>query len=239
MGLAWALLTAWGLVAAGAAVSRQVAAQQRRALLAAAGVAALGSLGFLWLARAWQGPEAWPWDQAAAEAARAAWSATGLRTLGALTHLADRWTMWVIGLVGAALLAWRRDRLLLPWAVVLLGNAAWTPLLKAGFDRVRPTADLSGLLFHGPSFPSGHSSGAMVVYGMLAWVACRRAPPAWRLPLVLAATAVVVLVGASRVYLQAHYLSDVLGGFAAGGAWLALGVAGWLLLSPRVAERRL
>jgi membrane-associated phospholipid phosphatase len=62
----------------------------------------------------------------------------------------------------------------------------------------------------------------VVAYGMLAYLAQRLAPPRWRRASLLAAAAVAFTTGSSRVFLQVHYASDVLAGFASGLAWLAL-----------------
>lgn len=95
-------------------------------------------------------------------------------------------------------------------------------LLKIIFHRQRPSFDDSYLVFYGYSFPSGHTIAATLLYGLLAvftvivletWL--------WRVGAVLNAIAMILLIGFSRVYLGAHYLSDVLGAVAAGFAWLA------------------
>jgi len=73
------------------------------------------------------------------------------------------------------------------------------------------------------SFPSGHTAAATVFYGLLACYLVRRVH-AWRarVAIALAAAAMVVLVALSRMYLGAHYLSDVLAAAAEGAAWLAI-----------------
>jgi undecaprenyl-diphosphatase len=185
-----------------------------------------GLLALLLLARAWQSDTPLWLDIRAAELARAAWSTTGHAFWLPITHLADPIALWMLAAVAGAWL-WSRGRiaLLLAWLGALAGNALCNPALKRVFERVRPEADLSGLAAPGYSFPSGHSSGAMVAYGMLAYLAWRLLPPRWHLPVLWAVGALVLCIGASRVYLQAHFASDVLAGFASGGAWLAVCIA--------------
>ncbi|MGH8517829.1 MAG: phosphatase PAP2 family protein [Panacagrimonas sp.] len=156
----------------------------------------------------------------ASELARSASPAT-LRTFAWVTHLGDAAVQWGIG-IGAALLlvATGRRFLAVTWIAAVAGNGALNRLLKAWFERDRPLHEHGFAMADGWSFPSGHASGAVAVYGMLAYLACRASPPAWRLPIVLAALLVVLLVGYSRVVLQVHYVSDVLAGFLTAGAWL-------------------
>ena len=166
-----------------------------------------------------------------------------LQAFALLTFAGDRMARWALGVAVAALLLWRGQRTLaLAWVVALAGTGTLNTLLKNLFERSRP-AYLHGLDVgvHGWSFPSGHSSGAVVAYGMLAYLAQRLAPPRWRLPALLAATAVAFTTGSSRVFLQVHYASDVLAGFASGLAWLTLCVLAceWLRLrAPRGAVPR-
>jgi undecaprenyl-diphosphatase len=78
------------------------------------------------------------------------------------------------------------------------------------------------------SFPSGQAMESMVVYGMLAYFAVLiLSGSGKRVAVALGAAVLVALIGFGRMYLGAHYLSDVVGGFVAGGAWLGAVVAGW------------
>ncbi|MBU0674481.1 MAG: bifunctional DedA family/phosphatase PAP2 family protein [Proteobacteria bacterium] len=152
---------------------------------------------------------------------RTAGMTTAMQMVSALAS-----TPWVTGVatVAALFLLWKRcwHRL---WALVLIvpGGMALNILLKIAFHRHRPSFRDSFLIFHGYSFPSGHTMAATLLYGLLAaFTVIALENWRWRLGAVLAAFGIVLLVGFSRVYLGAHYLSDVLGAAAAGLAWLAL-----------------
>lgn len=105
-------------------------------------------------------------------------------------------------------------------AGVAIGIEILNPLLKLVFHRPRP--ELSFVHLGTYSFPSGHAAGATAIYGVLVFLAARHASAARRVVLVAALVAVVALVDFSRLYLGAHYLSDVLAGSALGASWLAL-----------------
>lgn len=103
------------------------------------------------------------------------------------------------------------------WQLVLamLGGIILNQLLKTYFNRPRPSNALLQTL--GLSFPSGHAMLAVTFYGCLAWLLARHFNrPGWVVPLLLWA----LLIGLTRVYLHAHYATDVLAGFAGGAAWL-------------------
>ncbi len=156
-----------------------------------------------------------------------------LRAFALLTHLGDVRVLATLGAAVALLLWWRSQRLLaLGWVLALAGNAVLNPMLKRIFERVRPLHEHGGVGEAGWSFPSGHTSGATVAYGMLAYVMLRTLPRAWHLPAVLAATALAFTVASSRVFLRVHYASDVVAGFASGVAWLMVCVLS-VVLSQR------
>jgi membrane-associated phospholipid phosphatase len=149
-----------------------------------------------------------------------------LRVFSIITHLGDGVVLFAIGLVVFAVLAVMRLKLLAAaWVVTTLSGAVLNRLLKAIFERSRPLHDHGLTAVEGWSFPSGHASGSMLIYGLLAYVVVRSTPPAWHIPAALAGIALVVFVGSSRVLLQVHYLSDVLAGYASAAAWIAICIA--------------
>ena len=97
----------------------------------------------------------------------------------------------------------------------MLGSILLNQLLKVYFNRPRPSNAL--LQTWGLSFPSGHAMLGITFYGCLAWLLARHfGRPGWAAVLLLWAG----LIGTTRVYLHAHYATDVLAGFAGGAAWL-------------------
>ena len=126
-------------------------------------------------------------------------------------------------LFGIYLYSARAHYWLLTLALAVPGGMTLNVLLKHTFQRMRPQFDEPLVTLTTYSFPSGHANGATLLYGMLAayWV-CRCTRPAARVAICTAAAAMVLLVAFSRVYLGAHYFSDVVAGIFGGSAWLTL-----------------
>ncbi len=239
--MAAVLLLAWGVSLGVARLAGRLDRRSGRAgwhgpaprvgLALAFAALAGGTVVVVVLARGWRAAPL-AIDIVAAESARLAWSPMASLAMRSVTLLGDPPLLAVVGLaVGAALVRMRQWLLLAGWAMALLGNAWLNPALKGLYARIRPVADLELTTFGGYSFPSGHTSGAVVCFGMLVYLCWRLAPRHWLMPALCAAATVVVLVGASRILLQAHYLSDVIGGAASGAAWLALTIASCAALS--------
>ena len=146
-----------------------------------------------------------------------------------LTHLGDPLTLSVLGVTGALALIWKkRYWLCAGWVLAIGGNAVLNPVLKNIFQRARPLHEAGQAFAGGWSFPSGHASSSVVVYGMLAYVVVRWLPARYaaaRLPVVALAAALAFTVGCSRVLIRVHFPSDVLAGFASGTVWLAVCIA--------------
>jgi membrane-associated phospholipid phosphatase len=123
---------------------------------------------------------------------------------------------------------WRR-------ALLVGGTAAGAGLLVQGFKylyaRHRPPKLDQVIHYSGYSLPSGHSLGSLVVFGVLTATLLPALRGAARVWLLLGAAVLVLLVGWCRVYLAAHWVTDVVTGWLLGGAWLALGVTALALLA--------
>ena len=152
-------------------------------------------------------------------------SPLGLRVFTVITHLGDIPVIPTIAVAGAWVLWHQRHRLVLVcWLSAYAGGVVVNQLLKLLIHRSRPVrAHVSTF-----SFPSGHAMAATVGSGMLAYVMATYWRPAWikRRFLFLAAGILAFAVGVSRVYLGVHFPTDVIGGFAAGTAWVAICVTG-------------
>ncbi len=121
----------------------------------------------------------------------------------------------------------RRFDSLVTYSSAILGGSLLVFILKTAIHRVRPMPDHALVKVGGWSFPSGHAMMSVIYYGMIAYFVIRGAH-SWRLRVfvVIAAWFLIFLVGLSRIYLQAHYLSDVLAGYAGGLFWLSMCITG-------------
>jgi undecaprenyl-diphosphatase len=125
-------------------------------------------------------------------------------------------------LVALVLMVRRRKLLAVVWLLALIVTALLNVGLKTAIGRDRPPFHDAAIKERNESFPSGHSMGSIVTYGLLAYLLFLTVRGrVSRVALVTVALLTVLAIGFSRIYLGAHYASDVLGGFAIGGAWLA------------------
>lgn len=142
----------------------------------------------------------------------------GTRALMAgLTYLGDGWLLAGLCLALLPFLPdrWERRALALVYVTELLANN----LLKEIIRRARPGDEFDPLIRpHFYSFPSGHTMAATAIWGFLAWMLARRGHRRLGVLLLL----VPPVVGLTRVYLGAHYPTDVLGGFFGGIVVIAL-----------------
>jgi membrane-associated phospholipid phosphatase len=128
---------------------------------------------------------------------------------------------------GAVLARLRQWYWLATLAVAVGGGMLLNVVLKAAYERLRPHFDDPLLVLSTFSFPSGHTAGAVLFYGVLAaFLVSRFYDWRARAASVAGALAMVALVGFSRMYLGAHYLSDVLAAACSSTVWLVLCLAG-------------
>ncbi|MEM7226164.1 MAG: phosphatase PAP2 family protein [Pseudomonadota bacterium] len=140
----------------------------------------------------------------------------------------------------AALAFWAKGfkRAVLGLALAWAGSIGTIVVVKPLVARARPEP-LAGIVETGLSFPSGSTTLAAGVYGVIALLlarTCRTGACRWMLA--LAALAVVVLVGLSRLALGVHYLSDVVAGALAGGVWALIGALAAGAPRPRAPRSR-
>jgi undecaprenyl-diphosphatase len=194
---------------------------------------AIGSFAVIaWLSRA--GSVFADVDRVFSQAAHANAPAWLLQASSLTTHLGDGLVLSLVCIVGVLGLFARREPVLaFGLAVAMGGNGVLNALLKHWFARSRPPQPQGVLQFHGSGFPSSHASASLVAYGMLTYLLLCLLPPRWHMALVCWAAALVLIVGASRVFLGAHYTSDVIAGFASGMAWLSLCVLAVAVLRRR------
>jgi undecaprenyl-diphosphatase len=114
--------------------------------------------------------------------------------------------------------AWNR---LIALVLTMGGGSLLNLLLKHFFHRQRPVVENPIVTLESFGFPSGHTMGATLLYGLLALIAARFITRLeWRVVVFVAASLIVALIGLTRIYLGAHFLTDVLGAITIGIAWL-------------------
>lgn len=113
---------------------------------------------------------------------------------------------------------------LIMFIIVLAGSTALNLLLKSLFQRERPTL-YTMVAEEGFSFPSGHTMAALSLYGILTFLLWRHIPKkSGRVILISISVLFIFAIGFSRIYLGAHYPSDILGAFLFSSFWLFLNV---------------
>lgn len=126
----------------------------------------------------------------------------------------------------------RQPYILAGLLVSTLGSSIFTFLSKLLFHRIRPTDGL--LLEQSYSFPSGHATISIALYGFIAFLAIRFSQNVIRqVHIFLFFIFFAALIGISRIVLNEHYLSDVLGGYLVGTLWLLFGISLTEWLSAR------
>jgi membrane-associated phospholipid phosphatase len=131
-------------------------------------------------------------------------------------------TFEVVAVLCGLVLLLRHSPRLAAWLVltVVLTDPLDT-LIKDSVARSRPHFAHPVETLTSYSFPSGHAFGSIVGVGALLLVGLPSVRASWRRPLIVLGVLIVLLVGYARIGLGVHYVSDVLGGWLIGAAWLA------------------
>ena len=161
-------------------------------------------------------------DTAIFNAFQAIRTASGDRLMIALTELGDTFVVMAVAAAGLAWLVWQRAwRTATFWLMAVVGASLLNSTIKLTLHRARPTA----LPYEGVgafSFPSGHTTVNAVLYGFLAILVARSLRAPWRMTIFIAASMLVFTIAFSRIYLGAHWFSDVAAGLTFATLWLTL-----------------
>jgi undecaprenyl-diphosphatase len=136
--------------------------------------------------------------------------------------------IFLIPLVGIpAVWLWVRGarKLVVFLLVVSIGGGLIDTAVKIAVARPRPKFDDPIIKAFGQSFPSGHAMASLVCYGAVLLVFLPLVARPWRHFAVGAVGLWVAAIGFSRLALGVHFISDVLGGYVLGAAWLIGSVA--------------
>jgi undecaprenyl-diphosphatase len=138
-----------------------------------------------------------------------------------VTKLGSTLYLAIIGsTAGIAFIALRWFRPLILLIITMAGQAGLHHGAKWLFARPRPPLLINYPATESFSFPSGHSIGALCLYGSIAWlVATRYENAAAKAGIAIFTAALVFLIGTSRVYIGIHYPTDVLAGWIAAAIW--------------------
>ncbi|MFZ2655223.1 MAG: LssY C-terminal domain-containing protein [Victivallales bacterium] len=128
----------------------------------------------------------------------------------------------------ASMLLWNRKRMIWPFLGMIAVCEAVAWFIREGFTRPRPTGVIPAYIEKAHSFPSEHSSLAVLLYGFICYFLVRillRERPRLCIWTIFMTLLLVAMIGLSRLYLGAHYISDVIGGYLIGGICLITGIS--------------
>ncbi len=177
--------------------------------------------GFVFLGLALSLDSLGPVDQAVYRAVSALHSPMFTAFFNGCTVLASALPLLVFSFILAAFMPHKEYR------IPLLANLAFSVLLNLGlktfFARVRPTEVAVLVTETGYSFPSGHTMAAACFYGFLIFLVLHSSLRPWLRRLITGfLSAIILLVGVSRIYLGVHFFSDVLGGLCVSVVYLVI-----------------
>jgi membrane-associated phospholipid phosphatase len=161
-------------------------------------------------------------------------TALGTLCFALLSQIGRERNIALLAVAVAGLIAWKTRRLRGVWttACAFALTEATIYTIKAMVERHRPGAAFSAAPAHGYSFPSGHATISLVIFAVLAWQATRLNNRHLRRTIWPIAITLAVAVGASRVYLGVHYLSDIIASWT-----LAIGILATLFAAIKAIQQ--
>lgn len=141
--------------------------------------------------------------------------------------LLGKWQMVGLFLLAAVIIMWvqRQRYYILPLLVAIAGSEVITTIGKFTLHRPRPVGLVPAYIEHSFSFPSGHATIAIALYGFITYYLWQQVRAwRWKVNLLFVGIIIILAVGLSRLYLGVHFLSDVLSGYLVGLLWLIVGI---------------
>jgi membrane-associated phospholipid phosphatase len=135
------------------------------------------------------------------------------------------WFYLLLG--GSAIYLWIKKRRRLSIFIVVTGlmGGVVDTAVKIWVDRPRPHIEDPVATAPANAFPSGHTMMSTIGYGVLVLIFLPLVPRRWRIPTVIGALLLVWGIGFARLMLGVHFITDVVGGFLLGMAWLTASTA--------------
>ena len=147
-----------------------------------------------------------------------------LNVFNAITLLGNTGVVILVTGIVTIILFFNRCKSYAAGIIVAVAGAGITSyILKEIIKRARPDGLIPSSVETSFSFPSGHATAAIALYGFLAYTLCKLYPK-YNAAIITLATLLVLVIGFSRLYLGLHFPSDVIGGYFFGGIWLLIGI---------------
>jgi len=148
------------------------------------------------------------------------------------------WLFAMVGIPVVWLVVRGSRKLALFLSITAIGGSIIDSVVKLAVHRSRPALSHAVAHAFGKSFPSGHAMSSTVCYVALLLVFLPSVPHRRRRLTIVAVVVLLVAIGASRLALGVHFLSDVLGGWILGAAWLLASVAAFEVWREERGRRR-
>lgn len=161
----------------------------------------------------------------------------GFKWMMFITELGPVWFLTTMSVI-CILIIWlgKRDIWAISFFIIAVGGGGLLiRMLKYIYQRERPSIN-SEIDAIGYSFPSGHGMGSLIFYGFLTYIILGTIKSkAIKWSTVILVSILLLLIGLSRVYLGAHYPSDVVAGYLAGAVWLMINIIAleWLKIQSQ------